>query len=162
MSLATYLTSLEQAAEAAASAEHAFKVEAEARGRALAAARAEAFRRMNFLKGLAESLGTSASGEEAVQTAHAYLRNRLGWHETTPARSEVLEHFTPVALAVHGAIQGATAPGAATADATGADAAEPNAPGAMAAFEDWYVATRETPFWYLFEHYMPQTPLVDF
>lgn len=157
MSLATYLTSLEQAAEAAASAEHAFKVEAEARGRALAAARAEAFRRMNFLKGLAESLGASASGEEAVQTAHAYLRNRLGWDEATPARSEVLEHFTPVALAIHGAIQGTGAP-----DAEPADAAGPDAPAAMAAFEDWYVATRETPFWYLFEHYMPQTPLVDF
>lgn len=156
MKLATYLTSLEQAAEAAAAAEHAFKVDAEVRGRMLAAARAEAFRRLNFLKGLAERLESAADAEEAARAAQAYLRNRLGWDEVTPARTEVLDHFEPVARAVHAAIAPeAPAESASTEGASGAAAA-------MAAFEDWYGATRETPFWYLFEHYMPETPLVDF
>lgn len=154
MSLATYLTSLEQAAEAAAAAEHAFKVEAEARGRALAAARAEAFRRMNFLKGLAQSLDGVEDLEAAAASAQAYLRNRLGWEELTPARQDVMDQFAGVGRAV----------GAALAEqseaATGEAPAEPAA--AMAAFEAWYSATRETSFWYLFEHYIPETPLVDF
>lgn len=41
----------------------------------------------------------------------------------------------------------------------------PAAPGpqeALAAFEDWYFSTRQSAFWSLFDHYMPETPLVDF
>jgi hypothetical protein len=33
---------------------------------------------------------------------------------------------------------------------------------ALADFEDWYQATYRTPFWSLFEHYMTETPVVDF
>lgn len=154
MSLATYLTTLEQTAEAAAAAEHAFKVEAEARGRALAAARAEAFRRMNFLKGLAQSLEGAEGLEAAATAAQAYLRNRLGWEDLTPARQDVMDQFADVGRAV----------GAALSDHSevATKEAPPEPAAAMAAFEAWYSATRETSFWYLFEHYIPETPLVDF
>lgn len=151
MSLATYLSSLQEAAESAEAAERAFRAEAEARTKALASARAEAFRRVNFLKPLAEIIAGAESPEVAVANAQAYLRNRLGWEEMTPAREDVLTHFAPVGLAIHRAL----ADGATSEDM-------PDAPGAMAAFEAWYAETRETPFWHLFEVYMPETPLVDF
>jgi hypothetical protein len=35
-------------------------------------------------------------------------------------------------------------------------------PEALAAFEAWYAGNRPTPFWVLFEHYIPETPQVDF
>ncbi|MEW6254562.1 MAG: hypothetical protein AB1592_01305 [Pseudomonadota bacterium] len=154
MSFATYLQSLERAAVAAADAEHAFKVEAEARTRALAAARAEAFRRMNFLKALAPVLETATSAEEASGAAQTYLRNRLGWDEVTPARRDVMDQFAPVALAIHRAVS--------SSECEAADLPPSDPSAAMATFEAWYAATRETSFWYLFEHYMPETPLVDF
>lgn len=177
--LSAYFSALEQAAATAANAEHAFKVEAQIRGQALAAARAEAFRRMNFLKGLAGSLGAAADEQDAVRAARAYLCNRLGWEEMTAARTDVLEHFGDVARAVHGAIAGPPPEGApegsqpaapkdTLAQASGVqdmpmqDMPMQDPSAAMAAFEAWYSATRETPFWHLFEHYMPETPLVDF
>lgn len=160
--LAPYFAMLEQAAAAAADAEHAFKVEAQQRGQALAAARAEAFRRMNFLKGLAGSLGAAADEDEAVQAARAYLCNRLGWDDLTPARMDVLAHFADVARAVHLALAGPL-PEDTFAQASSVQEGSMRDPSAaMAAFEAWYSATRETPFWHLFEHYMPETPLVDF
>jgi len=33
---------------------------------------------------------------------------------------------------------------------------------ALAQFETWYAQTHTTPFWTLFEHYIPETPRVDF
>ncbi|MEP9378187.1 hypothetical protein ABLE91_15845 [Aquabacter sp. CN5-332] len=151
MSLATYLSSLQQAAEAAEAAERAFRTEAEARTKALAAARSEAYRRINFLRPLAEMVGGAESPDVAVLHAQAYLRTRLGWDETTPAREEVLTRFAPVALAIHFALAEGEPP----------EGTE-DAPAAMATFEDWYAQTRESSFWYLFEHYMRETPLVDF
>ncbi|TCT02703.1 hypothetical protein [Aquabacter spiritensis] len=150
MSLASYLSALDLAAQEAEAAERTFRAEADARSKALAAARAEAYRRVNFLRPLAGVIG-GADPEDAVRRGSAYLRDRLGWTEDTPARVEVLAHFAPVATAIHYALADAPA---------GDEITDPAA--AMATFETWYLETRETPFWYLFEHYMPETPLVDF
>ena len=38
----------------------------------------------------------------------------------------------------------------------------PDPAAALAAFEAWYQGARGTPFWILFETYMPETPVVDF
>ncbi len=151
MSLSTYLQSLQATAEAAEEAERAFRVEAEAKAKALAAGRAEAYRRVNFLRSLAETLNGADDPDGAVRYAQAYLRTRLGWDEDTPARQEVLARFAPVAQAIHAALKEVSPEGEAK-----------DAPTAMAAFEAWYLETRETPFWYLFQHYMQETPLVDF
>lgn len=158
MSLETYLTSLRQVATAAEDAEKAYRLEAEARIRALAAARAEAYRRVNFLTTLADLAGSAPDGEGAMRNARAHLRVRLGWDEMTPARQEVLERFDAVALAIHAAVNGVPA----AADGAQGEAAPADAPAAMEAFESWYASTRESTFWYLFEHYMPETPVVDF
>lgn len=158
MSLETYLTSLRATATAAEDAEKAFRAEADARIRALALARAQAYRRMNFLSSLADVIAAAPDAEGAVRNAHALLCARLGWEERTPAREQVLEHFVPVGRAIHANVAPPTAP----AEETQGDAALPDAPAAMEAFELWYASTRESSFWYLFEHYMPETPVVDF
>ncbi len=69
MSLETYLTSLRQVATAADDAEKAYRLEAEARTRALAATRAEAYRRVNFLTTLADLVSSAADGEGAIRNA---------------------------------------------------------------------------------------------
>lgn len=158
MSLETYLTSLRQVATAADDAEKAYRLEAEARTRALAAARAEAYRRVNFLTTLADLVSRAPDGEGAIRNARAHLCVRLGWDEMTPARQEVLDHFDAVALAIHAALNGVSD----EADRALGEAAPADAPAAMEAFELWYASTRESTFWYLFEHYMPETPVVDF
>jgi hypothetical protein len=33
---------------------------------------------------------------------------------------------------------------------------------ALAAFETWYAGSHQVPFWALFDHYIPETPRVDF
>lgn len=150
--LATFLAELDAAKSAADIAETRYRAEAAARTEALATARAHAYRRADLMASLGEATRDLESAELAIAAGQALLAARLGWDEDSPARSEVLARFAQVALALY---------------AAGREAAEtePDAPGpaaALATFEDWYLATRETPFWYLFDHYLPETPLVDF
>lgn len=159
MSLGTYLTSLRAAAAGAEDAEKAYRAEAAARISALAAARAQAYRRLNVLSSLADVIAAAPDAEGAVRNARALLCARLGWDDLTPAREEVLQQFAPVARAIHANVADAPAP---EGDAAHDPVAIPDAPAAMAAFELWYSSTRESTFWYLFEHNMPETPVVDF
>lgn len=150
---ADFLAALAARAEAAEAAESRFRSEAEARAAALAQARAEAHRRANFLRQVAASAASAETPEAAEIAALSLIRSRFGWDEETPARTEVLAHFTPVAHALHAA----TRPQAAEATEEPTDPAK-----ALADFENWYGETRESSFWDLFEHYMPETPRVDF
>ncbi|MFG1426037.1 hypothetical protein [Roseixanthobacter glucoisosaccharinicivorans] len=159
--LSAYLASLETAAAAAEQAEADFRRETEARAAALAHARAHAYRRSNLMATLATLAEGAETPELAVAAVQAHLRARLGWDDISDARDAVLSRFAPVALALFAAAHP-------VADAEAADASTPGegAPddpaAALAAFEAWYAETRESPFWYLFEHYIPETPRVDF
>lgn len=148
--LAEYLSSLQQDAQAADAAESAFRRDAAARIAALALARATAFRRVNFVRSVADAANGAESEEIAVAVAQAQLRVRLGWTTESDARDEVLSRFAPVAQALFRAAQGAQ------------DEAPADPGGALAAFETWYLETRHSPFWDLFECYIPETPRVDF
>lgn len=141
---AAFLTALDVAKRSADVAETDFRREAAARTEALAMARAHAYRRADLMVSLAVMVAEASDAEMAGAAGQALLRARLGWSDDSEARAEVLARFAPVAAAVFAA-DGSPTPAA-----------------ALAAFEDWYLATRQTPFWYLFEHYMPDTPLVDF
>ncbi|MFS8037477.1 hypothetical protein ACI7BZ_11020 [Xanthobacter sp. AM11] len=154
--LAAYLAGLDAAKHAAAVAETRFRQEAAAQAEKLAGARAHAFRRADLMAALVAVLRDAGSPEMAVAAAQVLLRARLGWDEDSPARTEVLARFAPVAVALHEAAQVPVPEGAQPAD----PCADPA--GALAAFEAWYAQTRPGAFWYLFEHYMPDTPLVDF
>ncbi|MFG1244203.1 hypothetical protein V5F31_17645 [Xanthobacter sp. V7C-4] len=139
-----FLARLDAAKHAADVAETDFRREAALRIEQLAAARAHAWRRADLMAALVAAVDTTEDAEMAVAAGQALLRTRLGWTSDSDARTEVLDRFAAVALALS------------EADAGGAPET------ALAAFEDWYLQTRQSPFWYLFEHYLSDTPLVDF
>lgn len=139
-----FLARLDAAKHDAGVAETDFRREAAARIEQLAAARAHAWRRADLMAALVAAVDATEDAEMAVAAGQALLRTRLGWTSDSDARTEVLARFAAVALALS------------EADAGG----DPQA--ALAAFEDWYFETRQSPFWYLFEHYLSDTPLVDY
>lgn len=144
---AEFLADLQDQARAAETAENAHRAEAARRSEVLGRARAYAYRRANILNLIATALNGAPTQADACACATAALRDRLGWHEESPARAEVLEHFAPVSAALW---------------TDGREDKSDTAADALAAFEAWYEASRQSSFWYLFEHYMPETPRVDF
>lgn len=144
---AVVLARLDAAKVAADVAETAYRAEAARRTEELARERAHAWRRADLMRSLAAALDGIGDAEMAVAAGQALLRARLGWSDDSEARAEVLARFAPVAVALF-EMESEAAPEAALA--------------ALAAFEDWYATTRQSAFWYLFEHYLPDTPLVDF
>ena len=147
MPAATFLADLEAAASQAGEAETAFRQSVGARIAALEQERQIAFRRLNLMRALAESMAYADDDAAALGAGRAMLAGRLGWQAMSEAREEVLDRFAPVAQALRRD-----------------DAADgPADPARMLAdFEAWYAATRGTPFWRLFDTVMPETPLVDF
>jgi hypothetical protein len=157
MTTDSYLDELEHAAAACEAAEAEFRRTMKERVAALAAERAFANRRMNVMRSLFQTVRQAETREIAVAGAVAALRQRLGWREDSPARDEVLSEYAKVADAAFGETR-------ADADAVETDAASrtPSVREALAGFETWYLDTRGTAFWVLFEHYMPETQRVDF
>lgn len=162
--LTSYLARLEEDKHSAERAEESWRKEAAARAAELTRLRAYAWRRATFVEGLA-AIARGAQSEEAAQMeAKGHLRALLGWSEASEARDQVLTRLEGVASALYRAAR-MEDPREAPADAAGDSAvvdARPDPAGELAAFEAWYAETRESEFWYLFEHYMPETPLVDF
>jgi hypothetical protein len=153
MPASSFLDGLKLAAERAEQAENAFRREIAERTKALERERAFAHRRLNFMRAIAEAVASAESEEIAVAAATAIMRTKLGWSSDSDARTEVLSHFAPVAQQVFASLAPAQED-----DKTGA----PDVVGALAEFEAWYRDTHPNPFWVLFEHYMPETPVVDF
>ncbi|OYX10756.1 MAG: hypothetical protein B7Z15_13075 [Rhizobiales bacterium 32-66-8] len=153
--LTSYLAALQASADGADRAEREFRAEVDARASALAQMRADAYRRVNLLVPLAQLVAGAPTPEAARTLGSDYLRTRLGWSELTPPREDVLTRFAPVAQALH--LAGQTSQETAPVPDPVADSPQ----SALAAFEAWYGETRESSFWYLFEHYMPDTPRVD-
>lgn len=148
----SFLDALKLAADEAARAEDDFRRETAERTKALDRERAFAHRRLNFMRAVAEMVATAESEDVAVAAAGAVMRNKLGWASDSDARTEVLTHFAPVARQVFGSL----------APAEDKDAPPADVVAALTEFEIWYHETHPNPFWVLFEHYMPETPLVDF
>jgi hypothetical protein len=146
-----FLAVLQAAADNAAGAEAEFRRDANQRFAALEAARAFAHRRLNLMRAIANATAQPESEEIAVASALAVLREKLGWHGDSEARTEVLSHFAPVARAVAGSVL-----------AREGDGPEPDVMMALAEFETWYAENHPGPFWALFEQHLPETPVVDF
>src|SRR5512134_2072939 len=96
MSAASFLATLETAANAAAASETAFRREAAERIKNLERERSFAFRRMNVMRPIAEAAARAESEELAVAGGLAILRAKLGWSDDSEARSAILVRFTPV------------------------------------------------------------------
>ncbi|HLL26034.1 MAG TPA: hypothetical protein VKT73_00050 [Xanthobacteraceae bacterium] len=148
---AIFLDKLKEAAAKAESAETDFRREIAARLKAIEDERAFAYRRLNFMRALAEATATAESEEIAVARALAVVRAKLDWSSDNEARTAVLSRLAPVAQAMFVRL----AP-------QEKNEALPDIGKALADFEKWYAETHAQPFWVLFEHYMPETPRVDF
>jgi hypothetical protein len=152
MARLAFLDELQAAADDAEAAETAFRRDAAARIAVLEQERAYAFRRVNFLRAIADAVAGVKDSQAAAAHANATVRARLGWTGDSEARDAVLARFAPVAAAIFFA-QASDVDG----EAPQADVSE-----ALASFEAWYAGTHAKPFWALFEHDIPETPLVDF
>ena len=139
------LDRLKAEAEQADKAEDAYRREAAQRIKALEQERSFAYRRLNLLRAVAGAVAEATEEKEAVASAEHVLRDKLGWASDSAPRLAVLRRFDPVAAAMH---------------APGGGAADPST--ALSGFEAWYQEAHGSPFWILFEHYMRETPLVDF
>jgi hypothetical protein len=151
MTRTSFLDTLKAAADDADAAEGKFRREIAERTKALERERAFAFRRLNLMRAVADAIAAAESEEMAVASATAAVRARLGWASDSEARDAVLSRFAPVARAAFASL----AP-------PEAEAEEADVIQALADFEAWYASTHDNAFWFLFEHYMPETPLVDF
>lgn len=147
----SFLDALKATADAAARAEDAFRRDVVERTKALERERAFAHRRLNVMCAIAEAVAGAEGEAVAVAAATAVMRAKLGWTSDSEARSDVLSRFVPVARTMFAAI-------APSDDET----PPPDVIAALTEFESWYSATHPNPFWVLFDHYIPETPLVDF
>ena len=143
------LHALEAAAGHAETAERQYRQEAAQRIAALEQERAFAYRRLGLVRTLSAAMIGAEDEPVAVASGLAVLREKLGWATDSEARDEVATRFAPVLEALFRAL-------------TGEDEPDPSPQAALADFEGWYVESRGTPFWSLFDRYMPETPLVDF
>jgi hypothetical protein len=147
----SFLDQLKTAADKATADEEEFRRSITQRIKALEQERAFAFRRLNFIRAIAEVVSVAESQEIAVASANAILRTKLGWSDDSEPRSEVMLHFVPVVKAMF-----------ANLSPPEDEAPERDVPAALLEFETWYGQTHKVPFWILFENYMPETPVVDF
>lgn len=157
----SFIVHLKEEARLRGEEEEEFRRTMNARVAALAEARAFAYRRMNIMSSLLRIVGDAEDEGQAVAAAIAGLRDRLGWLDESPARDEVLAEYARLAAIAFS-----------TLSRTGDSAEPPPLPmkgkqqpdliTALADFETWYQQARGKPFWVLFEHYMPETQLVDF
>jgi hypothetical protein len=158
-----YIEGLQRAADRAQSAESVYRQEATARIAILERERAFAFRRMNLMRSIAESVSGKVednngaeerTGEEiAVARALALLRVKLGWSSDSEMRNATLAKFTPVAFALYRALSG---------EHQKAPEPPPDIGETLVRFEDWYEEAYGISFWMLFENPIPDTPRVDF
>jgi hypothetical protein len=148
---ASFLEQLKAAAAEADAAEAAVRREITARIKEIENARAFAYRRLNFMRALAEAAAAAENEEIAVANVLAVARERLRWSSDSEARAAVLARLAPVARAMFVRLS----------PPEKADAL-PDPMAALADFEKWYETTHGQPFWPLFEHYIPETPRVDF
>lgn len=161
------ILSLTEAAAEAERREQAFRTETAIMAKRLETERSTAFRRLNFMRTLMELAASAETREAAAMAAQAHIRACFGWESESDARTGVLERIAPVGIALFMATHGQQAESE-MADIAPADPAsdglEPAvAPLAVLAdFENWYEQTRASSFWFLFEHYMPETPRVDY
>ena len=151
----SFLDALKSEADRASAAESAFHRELTQRIKVLEQERAFAFRRLNLMQSIAGAVATTEDQAIAVANSQALLRSELGWDEISNSRSAILSRFAPVAGAVFANL---TPPSSDEGHAPSPDAEVINA---LADFERWYAASHPTPFWALFDRYVPEMPLVE-
>jgi len=160
-----FLDDLQNATTHADKAEAELRKEFSARLKALEQERVFAYRRFNLMRQVVDAVAQAESEEIAVANALGVLRTRLSWHSDSEPRTAVLSQFAAVGRAVFlsvAPVQVASLQTATASDAQQAALARPDPMQTLRDFEAWYADKHGTPFWVLFENYMPETPVVDF
>lgn len=151
-----FLDELKREADDVTEAETALRRESARRIAALEQERAFAFRRFNLMRAIVAAVGTATEAKDAeaaaVANAIGVLRGQLEWTGTNAAHDAVLAHFAPVAQAAYAGVAASK-----RTSANGVDVRKE-----LVKFETWYAKTHAKSFWTLFEHYLRETPVVDF
>ncbi|PSC04022.1 hypothetical protein SLNSH_15540 [Alsobacter soli] len=150
------LARLQQAAGEADAAEEAFRREFATRMDELARKRTFAYRRLNMVREMLAYAQAVGAPEGAAGAALAAARRELGWDEDTPAHDSILEHLAPVAQEAANLAHASE-----NADGEGSEG-KGDLFAALAQFEAWYESEYRSPFWSLFDVYIPERPVVDF
>lgn len=147
MTIATpsFLDHLQQATHRSDEAEAALRQEMSVRLKKIEEDRKFAYRRFNFMRAVVEGTQSADSEDIAVARAVGVLRTKLGWSSDSEVRQAICESFAPVAQAIFACRD-----------------AEADVIAALDRFESWYHDKHGSAFWILFEHYIPETPVVDF
>ncbi len=148
--LETYFSELDRVARSANAAEDEFRRNIANRMRELEEARAFAFRRLNLMKSIAHAVEGAKDEEEALQRASEAFLSEVGWTGGSQSQRDVVEKFSPVALAVWEASKPEAAP-----ENLQKIASE------LAAFENWFAEGREASFLTLMHRDLPELPLVE-
>lgn len=151
----TFIVELEQAATAAQRAEISFR-----RNIALEIERHErerqyAFRRLDLAKRMAAAAMACEARDAAIAAQVSTLKSEFGWYGENDHRKRICDAWEAVADAVwHETSDNA---------ADGADAADrPSVADTIRAFEAWYQAEFNRPFFELLDQEVPEMPVVEF
>lgn len=151
----TFLDALKSAADQASGAETAFHRELAQRIKLLEQERAFAFRRLNLMQLIANSVMASEDRDVAIAGSLAMVRIELGWDGEDDGHNLVMTQLKPVSEAVLAVL-----------NPPAEENAQPEAPApdpveALKQFEQWYTATYQRSFWSLFDQERPELPLVE-
>jgi hypothetical protein len=152
---ATFLDALKSAADQASGAETAFHRELAQRVKMLEEERAYAFRRLNLMQLIANSVMGSEDRDVAIAGSLAMVRIELGWDGDDEGHGLVMTQLKSVSEAVLAVLNPPVE-----------DDAQPKAPvpdpvQALKQFEQWYATTYQRSFWSLFDQERPELPLVE-
>jgi hypothetical protein len=114
--------------------------------------RAFAHRRLSLMRAVGEAVASAETEEAAIAASTSVVCTKLGWESDSEAREEVTSRFAAIAQALFASL----------APQESEDSPRPDVIKALSEFETWYAETHPSAFWVLFEHYMPETPRVDF
>jgi hypothetical protein len=151
----TFLNTLKSAADQASGAETAFHRELAQRIKLLEKERAYAFRRLNLMQLIANSVMGSEDRDMAIAGSLAMVRIELGWDGEDDGHNLVMTQLKNVSEAVLGVLKPPSEENAAP------QAPAPDPVAALKQFEQWYARTYQRSFWSLFDQERPELPLVE-
>jgi hypothetical protein len=146
----TLLAAFEAAAGKAGKTEAALRKQMEAEILRLERERAFAYRRLNFMRALADGIHSAKDEEAAAARGRSLARAELGWENDSEMRVEVLSRLTPVIGAAYACLA-----------SKDAETHPDDVVKALAEFEAWYLGRFDQPFWMLFEQHIEELPLVE-
>lgn len=156
-----YLDKLDRFARGESAAEDAYRREIAEKMAALERQRAFAFRRLNLVRTIAESVAAAPDEERAAALGNAACMREIGWTGASEPQREVMARFAPVAVAIWRVAVAASADPASAGEQEKEAAKPAEIDAAFADFEAWYAANRKGTFWNLMDQEPLNLPLVE-